>query len=241
RIIFLITPFDEVSLEELDDLDLAAYKIASTDTTNLPFLVRVARKGKPIILSTGMTYLREVKSALKTIHPINREVVVLQCTANYPAVDNEVNLRVLETYQKRFDALLGYSDHTVGIGASPFAVSLGAKVIEKHFTLNKKQKGPDHKASLGPKELHDFVREIRRVEEILGSGVKAPTLSEQKTRLSLQKCLVAVRTIEAGEIFNEHNVAAKRTGGVGISPVYYKKVFGKKSNRKYQKDEIIDA
>ncbi len=238
-IIFLTTPFDEYSLDELDELDLPAYKIASTDTTNLPFLEKAAKKGKPIFLSTGMSYLSEVQMALETIYEYNKDVVLLQCTANYPIEDCEANLAVINTFKKHFDVLVGYSDHTVGVGAAPFAVPMGAKVVEKHFTTDKSLKGPDHKASLSPDELKEFVQLVRKVDAFMGSGIKKPNLSETKTRVSLQKCLVAARDIEKGEILTEDCIIAKRTGGTGISPIYYKDVIGKKASRSLKADEVI--
>ena len=239
-IIFLTTPFDEESLDELDELYLPAYKIASTDTTNLPFLKKVAKKGKPVLLSTGMTYLSEIEMALQEIYPYNRDVVLLQCSANYPIPDKDANLAIINTFKEKFDILVGYSDHTAGIGAAPFAVPLGVKVIEKHFTLDKSQDGPDHKASLSPEELSEFVRQIRRVEEYLGSAIKMPSFTEIQTRKTLQKCLVANCKIGIREKFSENNIVAKRTGGNGVLPLYYKNLLGKKSNKNYIKDDIID-
>ncbi len=239
NIIFLTTPFDETSLDEIDKLDLPAYKIASTDTTNLPFLEKVAKKGKPIFLSTGMSYLDEVRLALKTIYKFNKDVVLLQCTANYPINDNEANLEVINTYKKEFDILVGYSDHSVGIGAAPFAIPMGAKVIEKHFTLDKTFQGPDHKASLTPDELIDFVKLVKKVDTFMGSNIKEPNLSEIYTRKSLQKCLVAKIDIAIGEKFSKDNIIAKRTGGVGISPIKYMDILGTHSNKNYVKDDIL--
>ncbi len=239
NIIFLTTPFDEESLDELDILNLPAYKVASTDTTNLLFLKKIAQKGKPIFLSTGMCFLSEVELALKQIHEYNKEVILLQCTANYPIRDDDANLNVLKTYKDEFDILVGYSDHSVGVGASPYAVPMGAVVIEKHFTLDKSLTGPDHKASLSPEELKGFVSEIRKVEKYLGSHIKKPTKDEEKTRLSLQKSLVALHSIKQGEIFTEQNIVAKRTGGKGISPIYYKQILGKKASKDYSPNEII--
>lgn len=239
KIIFLITPFDEYSLSYLDEFDLAAYKISSTDSTNLPFLKEVAKRGKPIILSTGMCFFNEIEIVLKELANINKQIILLQCTANYPIQNHEANLNVIPKFMKEFNILVGYSDHTVGIGASPYAVSLGAKVIEKHFTLNKKLRGPDHKASLSPRELELFVKEIRKAEEYLGNDLKKPTFSEKGTRKSLQKCFVARKNIKKGEVFRENNIVAKRTGGIGISPILTNKIFGRASKRSYFKDEII--
>ena len=238
-IIFLTTPFDEFSLDSLDDLDLPAYKVSSTDLTNLPFLKKVAKKGKPVILSSGMSYLKEVKSALEEIYPFNKDVVLLQCTANYPADDEEANLNVINTFKNDFEILVGYSDHTVGIGAAPYAVAMGAKVIEKHFTLSKKLNGPDHKASLSPQELKRCIKEIKKVERLLGTSIKKPTLSEEKTRNYLQKCLVASREIKKGDIFDRDNITGKRTGGIGISPIHYKDILGKRAKRTFLEDEVI--
>lgn len=239
-ILFLTTPFDERSLDELDSLDMEAYKIASTDLTNLPFLRRVARKGKPIFLSTGMSYLEEVELALHEIGKVNKDVVLLQCTANYPASDDEANLNVLDLYRERYQMLLGYSDHTVGIGAAPYAIAKGAVVLEKHFTLDKGMKGPDHRASLSPQELVGFVQEVRRAECFMGKTLKYPTFSEIRNRAALQKCFVAKRIISVGEYFTEENIVAKRTGGKGISPIYEKVLWGTKANRTYDVDEIIE-
>lgn len=239
-IIFLTTPFDEVSLEELDELDLPAYKIASTDLTNLPLLEKVATKRKPIFLSTGMSYLAEVEMALACLEPLNRQVVLLQCSANYPIADADANLKVLETYKKHFNVLLGYSDHSVGIGAAPYAVPLGAKVVEKHFTLSKELEGPDHRASLSPDELKEFVQTIRRVESYMGNGIKAPSMAECLTRNALQKKLVAREPIKKGEIFTLENLVAKRTGGRGISPIYIRQVIGQPAARSFQQNEIIE-
>jgi len=238
-IVFLTTPFDEESLEEIDELDLPAYKVASTDTTNLPFLKKIAKKGKPIFLSTGMSYLSEVRLALETIYEYNKDVVLLQCTANYPIQDNEANLAVINTYRDNFDILLGYSDHSVGVGAAPFAIPMGAKVVEKHFTLDKNDEGPDHAASLSPDELIEFVKTVHRVDSYMGSEIKEPSLSEQNTRKSLQKCMVASQNIKNGDFFSEDNIVAKRTGGVGISPIDYVSIIGRKSNRNYKKNEVV--
>lgn len=239
QILFLITPFDEQSLIELEDLGVEAYKIASTDTTNLPFLKKVAQTGKPIFFSTGMSYINEIDAALNEMVAYNKNIVLLQCTANYPIKDNEANLNVISTFKDRYNVLVGYSDHTVGIGAAPYAIPMGAKVLEKHFTIDKSLEGPDHLASLSPQELKDFVKLVRQVEQFLGSYEKQPTTSELGTRKSLQKCLVAAKNINEGEEFTEDNIVAKRTGGVGISPLRYKEFIGKISTKKFTINDII--
>lgn len=237
---FLITPFDEQSLEELEELEIEAYKIASTDSTNIPFLRKVASTGKPIILSTGMCYMTEVRIAFDTIYNINQKVVIMQCTANYPIKNEEANLNVLLTYKKEFDCVLGYSDHTIGFGASLYAVPMGARVVEKHFTLNRDSDGPDHLASLNPDELAEYVKEIRKIESMLGSSVKEPSKDEMQTRKALQKCLVASTNINKGDLFSEKNIIAKRTGGIGISPINADSLYGKPSNRSYSINDIIE-
>lgn len=239
NIIFLSTPFEKTSLDELDELGVPAFKIAATDLTNIQFLRQVAEKGRPIILSAGMCYLEEVERALDAIYPINKDLVLLQCTANYPIQDAEANINVIRTFQKTFNVLVGYSDHSQGVGASPYAVAVGAKVIEKHFTLDKNMEGPDHKASVTPEELKQLVLDIRRVEKYLGDGIKMPSCSEQMTRRSLQKCLVASRPIKAGELFDNDNIVAKRTNGVGISALYFDNVVRKTAKKDYSLDEII--
>lgn len=240
EIIFLSTPFEKGSLDQLEELDVSAYKVAATDITNIQFLRQIAEKRKPMILSAGMCYMDEVKKALEAIYPINRDVILLQSTANYPIQDVEANINVIRTFKEAFDILVGYSDHTQGVGASPYAVAIGAKVIEKHFTIDKNMEGPDQKASVTPKELRQLVLDIRRVEQYLGNGMKIPTCSEQMTRKSLQKCMVANQRISQGDLFTENNIVAKRTNGSGISALYYDDVVGKKALKNYEIDELID-
>ena len=240
NITFLSTPFEKDSLDELCDLNVPAIKISATDITNIQFLREAAKTQKPIILSAGMCYLEEVCKALEAIYRYNDKVVLLQCSANYPIQDEEANLNVIDTFKKEFEVLVGYSDHSTGIGASPYAVAKGAKVIEKHFTLDKSMAGPDQAASVTPEELKQLVREIRKVEKYLGSRLKMPTCSELGTRKSLQKCLVAKTDIKSGEIFMESNIVAKRTGGEGISAFYVDSVLMKHAKRDFQVDDIIE-
>ncbi len=238
-LLFLCTPFEQKSLEQLDSLGVNAFKVSATDITNIQFLKQIALKGKPMIISCGMCYLSEIKKALEVIHDINQDVVLLQCTSNYPVEEDEVNLRVIDTFKEEFSILIGYSDHSKGIGAAPYAVAKGAKVIEKHFTLDREMLGPDHKASLTPVELKNLVREVRKVERFLGTPIKSPTISECCTRKSLQKCFVAKTSIKAGDLFNPDNIVAKRTNGEGISAVYYEEIVGRVSERDYAENEII--
>ncbi len=240
QILFMSTPYDIESLNELEKLNVKAYKIASTDLTNIPFIMEVGKKGKPIILSCGMSYLPEIEIALSSLFPLNKNIILLQCTSNYPTSDDEVNLNVINTLKEKFNLIIGFSDHTPGVGASPYAVPMGVKVIEKHFTLDKELPGPDHKASLSPEELKEFVKSIRKVEKYMGSSFKIPTISEVKTRNSLQKNLVASRIIKKGEKFTYENLIAKRTGGVGISPIYINQIINKPSNKDYNIDDIIN-
>ncbi|WP_420386041.1 N-acetylneuraminate synthase family protein [Roseivirga sp.] len=240
NLIFLTTPFDSVSLHALDICDLDAYKVASTDTTNLVFLREMAAKGKPMLLSTGMTYFSEVQKVIAELLPINDQIILLHCTSNYPTDPTEVNLNVLKTFEEEFDIITGFSDHTAGIGASPYSVIMGAKVVEKHFTLDKSQPGPDHKASLEPDELTELVNQIRIAQSYLGSNVKMPTLSELGTRNSLQKSVVAKCQIASGEELTLDNLSTKRTGGKGIPAIYLDDLLGRTAQREYRADDIID-
>ena len=213
KIEFLSTPFDEVAADFLDGLALPVFKVPSGELTNLPFLAHVARKQKPIIISTGMATLAEVERALSTIRetaPI--DVVVLHCTSNYPAAIDDVNLHAMNTLARAFGVAVGYSDHTLGIAVSTAAVALGAQVIEKHFTLDKSDAGPDHAASLDVAELMALVAAIRDVERALGDGVKRPRASERDVALVARKSIVATRTLSAGHVLTKDDVAMRRPG-----------------------------
>lgn len=239
NILFLSTPFDKESLDELDDMGIKAFKVSATDLTNIQFLKYVAKKQKPIIISAGMCYMEEVEKALKVIEPINENVILLQCTSNYPILDEEANIGLIEKFKNKFNIIVGYSDHSKGVGASPYAVAIGAKVIEKHFTLDKNMEGPDQKASISPEELKKLVEQIRIVEKYIGQGIKMPTQSEQFTRKSLQKYFVASKNIKKGDIFTDDNIVAKRTNGKGISAIYYDELLGNVSAYDFDIDEVI--
>lgn len=237
-IIFLSTPHSYDAVDFLDNL-VPAFKFGSGELTNIPGLRYAAKKGKPMILGTGMSILEEVKRAVNEIKNTgNKQIIILHCTTNYPTPISEVNLNVLKTMKKELDCIIGYSDHTLGILTSIVAVSMGAKVIEKHFTLDKKLPGPDHKASLDPSELKDLVDEIRKVEQIFGSNEKKPTESEKEIMNLVRKSLVAHVKIPKDSIIKEDMIVIKRPG-IGIQPYDIKKVIGKKAKRDINKDEIF--
>ena len=217
-ILFISTPFDQESVDLLDTLDVPAFKVGSGEITNWSLLEHIAGKGKPIILSTGMSYLSEVDEAVRVIEDAgNDQLVLLHCVSNYPADPSDVNLRAMETMAKAFQVPVGYSDHAPGIEIALAAVALGACVIEKHFTLDKDLPGPDHKASLEPEELKALVRGIRVVESSLGHGRKQPAPSEANTAEVARRSLVAARDIPAGTKLSEGLIAIKRPG-TGLPP-----------------------
>ena len=215
---FMSTPFHEESVDFLDELNVAVFKVPSGEITNLPFLAHVARKGKPMIVSTGMSNLGEVEAAVRTIEETgNHDLVLLHCVSNYPADPADVNLRAMQTMAAAFGVPIGYSDHTLGIEVALAAVALGACVIEKHFTLDRSLPGPDHRASLVPNELFTLVRAIRTVEMALGHGRKEPAASEANTAAVTRRSLVAARDIRAGTTLTEELIAIKRPG-TGLPP-----------------------
>ena len=229
-ILYLCTPYENTSVDMLDRMGVAAFKIASTDITNIPFLRYVASKGRPVILSTGMSTLGEVEQAVDTLRAggLDGKIVILHCTSEYPAPISETNLRAILTMQQAFGCPVGFSDHTPGVGASPWAVALGACMIEKHFTLNRDMVGPDHRASLEPDELSALVRTVRQVEEALGDGVKRPMPSELPNKPLMQKSLVARRSIRAGETITPNDLTCKRPG-FGLAPSWFDRVVGKRA------------
>lgn len=242
RIIFLSSPFDSESVDLLNELGLEILKIPSGEITNLPLLTKISHLKKKIILSTGMADLGEIEDALNILTDTNiprESITVLHCHTEYPTAYEDVNLFAMLTIKEAFKVDVGYSDHTLGIEIPIAAAALGATVIEKHFTLDRNMQGPDHKASLEPKELEAMVRAIRNVEKALGSGVKKPSLSELKNRLVTRKSIVALRNIKKGEIFSEKNIIPKRPG-TGISPMKWYEVIGKESKKDFNVDELIE-
>lgn len=239
---FLTTAFDMESLYFLKSLNLKRVKIPSGEITNLPYLEELGSMGLPVILSTGMAKLGEIETAVEVLMRSGldrKNLTILHCNTEYPTPFDDVNLRAMISISNAFGVDVGYSDHTDGIEVAIAAVSLGAKVIEKHFTIDKNLPGPDHKASLAPEELKQMVRSIRNIEKALGNGIKEPTASEKKNISIARKSLVATKTIESGEVFSNLNLGVKRPG-LGLSPMLYYDVLGKVSKRKFEKDELIE-
>jgi N-acetylneuraminate synthase len=239
-IIFLSTPFDEEAVDLLDELGVDAFKISSGDLTNSPLLEHVASKGKPVILSTGMSELSELIEAVSVLNTAGCEnPVLLHCVSNYPADPAEVNLRAMQTMRSAFDVPVGFSDHTQGIDVALAAVALGACVIEKHFTLDRTMPGPDHRASLEPTGLRELVRSIRRVETALGNGRKVPTASELETAKVARRSLVAARDIPAGTTL-ERDMVVMRRPGTGMSPAMLNTLLDRRTVRPIAAGTILE-
>ena len=240
-ILYLCTPYEEQSVDMLDGMDVAAFKIASTDTTNIPLLRYIAGKGRPVVLSTGMSTLSEVEEAVNTLlgGGLEGKVVLLHCTSEYPAALGEMNLRAMHTMRQAFACPVGLSDHTEGIGASQWAVAMGACMLERHFTLDRGLPGPDHQASLEPDELAALVSTVRDVEAALGDGVKRPMPSELSNKAVMQKSLVASRPIRAGQTITPEDLACKRVG-TGLPPVWFDRFVGKRAVADVPKDTALN-
>jgi sialic acid synthase SpsE len=204
------------------------------------FLEHVGRTGKPVILSTGMSSQDEIEQAYQTLRENGcKEIALLKCTSHYPTPIADVHLKAMFTLKERFDAVVGFSDHTEGLGASPYAVAMGASIVEKHFTVDKTLPGPDHQASLSPEELTAWVKEIRKVEQMLGSPVLQPTKGEEETRKALRRSLVSKGDLKKGETITRRNIDAKRTGAQGIPAQDFYKVLGLTLNCDLPKDRPV--
>jgi N,N'-diacetyllegionaminate synthase len=239
---FFSTGFDISSINLLMKLGQDIFKIPSGEITNLPYLRHIGQLGKKVILSTGMSNMVEIESALNILEELGTsrsQITVLHCTTAYPAPVADVNLRAMLSIQNRFKVSVGYSDHTLGIEIPIAAVALGASIIEKHFTLDRTLQGPDHKASLEPLELRQMVQAIRKVELALGDGNKKIRASELENRDIARKSIVASQVVKAGEIFTEENLTTKRPG-TGVSPMTWDNLLGQKARRDYLADELID-
>lgn len=238
---FMSTAFDVPSLRMLRAMGLVRYKVPSGEITNLPLLREVAACGAPVLLSTGMASLGDVEAAIEALESagLSRSLMtVLQCTSEYPAPFDDVNLRAMTTLGDAFGVRFGLSDHTMGIEVAIAAVALGACVIEKHFTIDRQLPGPDHQASLEPHELKAMVQSIRNVEKALGNGVKRLAPSEARNREVVRKSIVAACDIAPGEVFTESNLTTKRPGG-GVSPMRWDDVLGRRAPRPFAADEQI--
>lgn len=236
---FMSTPFSFDTVDLLEEIDVDIYKIGSSDTNNLPLLKYIAQKNKPIILSTGMTTLTEVSEAVDTIlNTGNDKLVLLHCVSNYPAEYENVNLKAMDTMKNAFNIESGYSDHTLGVEVPIAAAARGAAVIEKHFTLDKNMEGPDHKASLNPKELKNMVQSIRNIETSLGNGIKEPTKNEKENKKTIRKSIVVNKNKNKGELINKEDIDIKRPG-IGIAPKFLKIITGMKLTKKVKEDQLL--
>ena len=241
RIKFLSTAFDFDSIDLLEELNLPLFKIPSGEITNLPYLRKIGNLGKNIVLSTGMSTLKEVQSAMDVLllSGIQKDqLTILHCNTEYPTPIEDANLNAMVTIRDKLNVNIGYSDHTLGLEVPIAAVALGATLIEKHFTLDRTQEGPDHNASLEPYELKSMISAIRKVECAMGDGVKRPSKSELKNISNARKSIVAKSHINAGEYFTENNLTTKRPGK-GISPMKWDNLIGNKSNIDYKPDDLI--
>ena len=239
---FISTAFDLVSLEYLSRFNMDLYKIPSGEITNLPYLRAIGSLNQRTVLSTGMSDLSEIGAAIDALQNsgLNKEkLTVLHCNTEYPTPMIDVNLLAMLEIKKKFNVRIGYSDHTMGIEVPIAATTMGAEIIEKHFTLDKNLEGPDHAASLSPEELFDMVKSIRNIESALGNNLKLVSPSEERNKLIARRSIVAFSKIHKGEYFNEQNLIVKRPGN-GISPMEWDKVIGKMAKRDFDADELIE-
>lgn len=238
NIIFLSTPHSYDAIDFLEKL-VPAYKFGSGDITNIPAIKYAAMKKKPIILGTGMSNISEIKRAIKAIKSTgNNQIIALHCTTDYPTSLEDVNLKAMLTMKKELNCLIGYSDHTIGTTVAIAAVALGANVIEKHFTIDKKMKGPDHRASANPEELKEMISRIRETEKILGNSIKKPTKSEKKNMNIIRKSIVAKKDIRKGVKITRDMIIIKRPG-TGLEPSKIEEILGKKTRKYIKKDEFF--
>ena len=240
-ILFLSSPFDHDSIDLLNELGIEVFKIPSGEITNLPYLRRIGSLAKQVILSTGMSTLKEVGDALAILVDSGTKkenITVLHANTMYPTPMEDVNLNAMKTIKKEFDVAVGYSDHTLGIEVDIAAVAMGASIVEKHFTIDKAKEGPDHKASLEPEELRAMVIAIRNVEKALGDGIKIPSGSEKPNIVVARKSILANQKIKKGDTLTEENIIVKRPGN-GISPMKWDEVIGLVAAKDYQVDDKI--
>ncbi len=240
KIVFLSTADEIESAAFLNGLQ-PMFKVGSAELTDLPFLRKLAAFNKPVLLSTGMGTIQDIKAALDALRQggLNKKkIAILHCHSDYPTEYKDANLRAIMTIHEIFGLPVGYSDHTLGIEVTVAAVALGARIIEKHFTLNRHMAGPDHKISLTPAELKVMVTSIRHAEAALGDGIKRPSGKEEKNMPLIRKSIVAKNQIKKGEVFNERNLTVKRPG-LGVSPSRWDEVMGRRAKKTYEADEMI--
>jgi N,N'-diacetyllegionaminate synthase len=238
---FLSSPFDLASIDLLVELGLEIFKVPSGEITNLPYLRKIGGLGRSVILSTGMAELGEIDAALAVLigqGMLKESITLLHCNTEYPTPMEDVNLRAMLTMREVFSVKVGYSDHTQGLEVPVAAVALGARVIEKHFTLDRKLAGPDHGASLEPDELRSMVRAIRNIESALGDGIKQPSPSERKNLVAVRKSIFSAQNIRTGDLFTEEALTVKRPAE-GLSPMLWDQVIGKRAPRNYSVGEAI--
>jgi sialic acid synthase SpsE len=237
-ILFLSTPFDEEHADMLEEMNMPAFKIPSGELTNHPLLKHIAKKKKPVLLSCGMANMEEISEAAQIILRENPQLILLQCTTSYPCSPEDANLMVIPSLSHAFGLLVGFSDHTLGTAAAVIAVTLGARVIEKHFTLSTSMPGPDHKASIEPTQLKDLVQKIRETEQYLGKTQKFLTPSEITAYQQVRKGVTAKRNIAQGEVISREIICMKRPS-IGISPAHIDLIIGKKASVDIAEDEQI--
>ena len=241
KIKFLSTPFGLKSISFLKKFKMDYFKIPSGEITNIFYLTKVGKLNKKIIMSTGMANMKEIGEALKILiknGTLKKNITVLHCNTEYPTPLKDANLRAMLSIKRKFKIQVGYSDHTTGIESAVAAVALGASIIEKHITINKKMRGPDHKASIEKNELKKMIEMIRGVEVALGNGIKRPSQSEKKNINIARNSIVASKKIIKGERFSYKNLNIKRPGN-GISPMKIKKIIGKAAKKNFDFDELI--
>ena len=240
EIVFLSTPFDTESIDFLNTFSMPFWKIPSGEITNYPYLVKIAKTGKDIVMSTGMSEIHEIEETIKVLKENGcGKISLLHCNTEYPTPYEDVNLKAMLTLKEKFDLEVGYSDHTNGIEVPIAAVAMGAKIIEKHFTLDRNMEGPDHKASLEPNELKQMVKSIRNIENALGDGIKKVSNSERKNIEIARKSIVAKCNIAKDEVFTTNNITTKRPGN-GINPMKWNEILGKRAKRDFLEDELIE-
>lgn len=233
------TPSHETDVEMLERLGVKAYKIGSDDAVNIPFLKHIARKGKPILLATGMCTMEEVKESVSAIlGEGNDQLILLHAVTSYPTRPEHVNLLAMKSMMDEFNLPVGYSDHTVGTVACIAAAAMGAIIIEKHFTLDKNADGPDHMLSADPQEMKLIVKQVRTLEKMLGSGIKTPAASEHTTRINNRKSIVAGKSLPAGHLITSSDIVIKRPGW-GIAPRFFEQLVGYALNKPLDEDEVI--